>query len=555
MEQIKTEEAIEAAEDGTSHGALSSLEISSSSELGGSIPLQTTLPKIRIPRKEIDPVMTVDKMDECTVVDDDDQVTCEAVDEPSVFKQICTEELIKVSTSTTEPKLPAISHMNESKCTHEANCSVAKECRSNNGRCGLMPTKLAESYYGYVETVEDAVMIVEACRFGRLMRVKRRLLEKERQGIRSGSVFVFVERESGIRRWTDGKVWSPSRICGEFLIYRELESRPTPSNARRLCNTPQVNWSEQVAKILAAKAKAVLASNNATTAATPPIATTNETESSPSEEASIEPANKLARMSPELTIRPTPSQVDSAVQSIRMALAATAASQSDAQSQPKSMVFKKDGLIKKTISLTVANETYHLICYFKDSNLASELLHLTPSRLSAFKNLDICRNPVSYPIMMLQPGPGSNPYYRNGPSGQSMMNNGQYIAIPQSYLHQYSPYAYAGHYIGLPSAPSPSSTANIRPSTSQPQSIASGSVHLPPVKIPASMTTRPAPTDLENLTAGCGSCSQQCPSASVCGKSKLVVEEAKEVVDRGLEEEQLLFCHFLESVRKIDNEQ
>ncbi|KAF9907727.1 hypothetical protein EC991_010674 [Linnemannia zychae] len=37
-----------------------------------------------------------------------------------------------------------------------------------------------------------------------------------------GSVFVFDEEESGIHRWTDGKIWSPSRICGNFLIYREL---------------------------------------------------------------------------------------------------------------------------------------------------------------------------------------------------------------------------------------------------------------------------------------------------------------------------------------------
>ncbi|KAF9132181.1 hypothetical protein BGX30_012749 [Mortierella sp. GBA39] len=37
-----------------------------------------------------------------------------------------------------------------------------------------------------------------------------------------GSVFVFDEEESGICRWTDGKIWSPSRICDNFLVYREL---------------------------------------------------------------------------------------------------------------------------------------------------------------------------------------------------------------------------------------------------------------------------------------------------------------------------------------------
>lgn len=34
----------------------------------------------------------------------------------------------------------------------------------------------------------------------------------------------------GIKRWTDGLVWSPSRILGNFLIYRELEK---PTNKRK----------------------------------------------------------------------------------------------------------------------------------------------------------------------------------------------------------------------------------------------------------------------------------------------------------------------------------
>lgn len=43
--------------------------------------------------------------------------------------------------------------------------------------------------------------------------------------ITSGSVFVFDEDESGIKRWTDGFFWSPSRILGNFLLYRETEKR------------------------------------------------------------------------------------------------------------------------------------------------------------------------------------------------------------------------------------------------------------------------------------------------------------------------------------------
>lgn len=49
-------------------------------------------------------------------------------------------------------------------------------------------------------------------------RVTRRLIERERAMVQSGAVFVFDEHESGIKRWTDGLVWSPSRILGNFLV-------------------------------------------------------------------------------------------------------------------------------------------------------------------------------------------------------------------------------------------------------------------------------------------------------------------------------------------------
>ncbi|OAD03888.1 hypothetical protein MUCCIDRAFT_141801 [Mucor lusitanicus CBS 277.49] len=84
---------------------------------------------------------------------------------------------------------------------------------------------MAETFFGYIETTKDALLIFEGCRRGLIPRVSRRLQEKERRMIRSGSVFVFDESESGIKRWTDGLVWSPSRILGNFLIYRELDKR------------------------------------------------------------------------------------------------------------------------------------------------------------------------------------------------------------------------------------------------------------------------------------------------------------------------------------------
>jgi hypothetical protein len=96
-----------------------------------------------------------------------------------------------------------------------------------------------ETYHGHVRTPNDAILLFEACRIGLLPRVQRRLSEKERQQIKSGSVFVWDEREAGMRRWTDGKSWSASRVSGSFLTYREMEGKrggtnltqPTPKRA------------------------------------------------------------------------------------------------------------------------------------------------------------------------------------------------------------------------------------------------------------------------------------------------------------------------------------
>lgn len=82
-----------------------------------------------------------------------------------------------------------------------------------------------ETFYGWIEDTEDALRVFELCRKGQLGRVRRRLHDEERQLIRSGSIFVFEEDESGMKRWTDGRLWSPSRILGHFLIYRELDKK------------------------------------------------------------------------------------------------------------------------------------------------------------------------------------------------------------------------------------------------------------------------------------------------------------------------------------------
>ncbi|KAI8321604.1 hypothetical protein GQ54DRAFT_261553, partial [Martensiomyces pterosporus] len=84
---------------------------------------------------------------------------------------------------------------------------------------------MTESYHGFIDTAHDALLIFEASNQGYLPRVQRRFSDRERQTIRSGAVYVWDEEETGMRRWTDGRTWSPSRVHGCFLIYYELEGR------------------------------------------------------------------------------------------------------------------------------------------------------------------------------------------------------------------------------------------------------------------------------------------------------------------------------------------
>lgn len=77
-------------------------------------------------------------------------------------------------------------------------------------------------------------MLFEACLSGKLHHVPRRPHDRERNSlIKSGSVFIYEENASGIKRWTDGVAWSPSRILGNFLIYRELEKPFAPGEKKR----------------------------------------------------------------------------------------------------------------------------------------------------------------------------------------------------------------------------------------------------------------------------------------------------------------------------------
>ncbi|KAF7295395.1 hypothetical protein MIND_01079100 [Mycena indigotica] len=96
----------------------------------------------------------------------------------------------------------------------------------------------------HVRNAHDAHVVFEAVRQGFLRPITRRLDEKEKSVlIRSGAVFVWEESEnaSGLKRWTDGRLWSQSRMREPYLFYDEkLGDEPEPSSFQtfRFVNGP-----------------------------------------------------------------------------------------------------------------------------------------------------------------------------------------------------------------------------------------------------------------------------------------------------------------------------
>lgn len=89
------------------------------------------------------------------------------------------------------------------------------------------------TWWGFIHTTFDALILLEACLLGTLTHIPRRPHDRERDNIiQSGNVFIYEENASGIKRWTDGITWSPSRIMGNFLVYRELDA-PFPAGEKK----------------------------------------------------------------------------------------------------------------------------------------------------------------------------------------------------------------------------------------------------------------------------------------------------------------------------------
>ncbi|KIJ19386.1 hypothetical protein PAXINDRAFT_166582 [Paxillus involutus ATCC 200175] len=190
---------------------------------------------------------------------------------------------------------------------------------------------------GWIETTGDALLILEAARRGLIPRVTRRLVDSERKMITSGSVFVFDEDESGIKRWTDGFFWSPSRILGNFLLYRETDKRGAGHRGARSDPPESMNEHSQY---------------------------------------NVDGA----RLDGQSLSRPKGEASSLGVDRHRERVLVG--------SLTNSYKFKSDGLMKKTFSLTIAGVSQHLISYYKIEDVEQGRLR-SPSSLPELASLDI----------------------------------------------------------------------------------------------------------------------------------------------------------------------
>ncbi|KAJ9609103.1 Global transcription regulator sge1 [Cladophialophora chaetospira] len=196
----------------------------------------------------------------------------------------------------------------------------------SSGGAALQPT-----FQGHVATTQDALILFEACLQGHLSHVPRRPHDRERSSlIRSGCVFIYEENASGIKRWTDGVTWSPSRILGNFLVYRELD-KPFPPGEKKRAMKKQARRPSRPGE---------------------PYARSSDVGSYSDGQSNNFPTDRSA--SAEVERQLIGSLVDS-------------------------YGFKQEGLVKKTMSVTVQGVTHHLVSYYHVNDVLTNQLR-TPGQ-------------------------------------------------------------------------------------------------------------------------------------------------------------------------------
>lgn len=193
-----------------------------------------------------------------------------------------------------------------------------------------LPPKLAPTFTGFVQNDIDSLVLFEACLRGELHSLPRRPHDGERnQLIKSGNIFVYDEGTSGIKRWTDGLTWSPSRILGNFLIYRQLDKRFSPGEKKRVRKRKHSSLHGEPKQ----------ESNEMQNPITPP-----------------EPFNEDSKPGA------APSDEDKAFE------------RSLVGSLVDSYPFRAGGLVKKTMSISINGTSHHMVSYYKMDDIKRNTL-------------------------------------------------------------------------------------------------------------------------------------------------------------------------------------
>jgi len=206
---------------------------------------------------------------------------------------------------------------------------------------------LSPTFYRYIASTQDALLLSEACLSGALNHVARRPHDRERVSlIKSGNVFIYEEHSSGIKRWSDGVLWSPSRILGNFFVYRKFECLFLLEEKKSAMKRSKRSLGINIPESFGAPGNRVSNKYNLISA----IAAASTSDSSST--------NSLGKETERSLIG---SLVDS-------------------------YGFKEEGLVKKTVSVTVGGVSHHLISYYTAADVMNNKF-TTPLKDPRFQHI------------------------------------------------------------------------------------------------------------------------------------------------------------------------
>lgn len=241
------------------------------------------------------------------------------------------------------------------------------------------------TWRGHIETTKDALIIFEACFNGSLAHCFRRPHDRERnQLIVSGNVFVYEEATSGIKRWTDGIPWSPSRILTNFLIYRQLNNPFPPGEKKRATKRGQ--------------------------------RPTKPGEPYPSSGSSKgNGGDECYRGSPVSPATPGLKSEESLEKDANRGLLG---------SLIDSYEFKENGLLKKTMTVVINNVQHHLVSYY---SLEDAKHHLrTPREDARFQDMQLRESLINQPKFK---------FHNIDDAGDGMLDHMDGASHPYAYYH------------------------------------------------------------------------------------------------------------------------